>query len=97
MIDAGVHNGDYVLVEVTENVGNGDRVVAVMGDMAVIKRLKKTRGAAILEPEAEGKGYSPIVLSEDSRIFGKVVSIIPGSGQPEDEVVFEYEKGYKKF
>lgn len=41
MIDAGIHNGDYVLVEVTDNVQNGDRVVAVVGEMAVIKRLKK--------------------------------------------------------
>ncbi|MEZ4211113.1 MAG: transcriptional repressor LexA [Candidatus Paceibacterota bacterium] len=85
MIDAGIYNGDYVLVEKTEFVGNGDRVVAIIGDMAVLKRLQTTQGLAILHPEA--KGYQPIVLDETSRIFGKFIRTIP-TGRPEDDIEY---------
>jgi repressor LexA len=84
MIDAGIHSGDYVLVEVTENVSSGDRVVAILGEMAVIKRLKITPTAHILEPESAGNGYSPIIMSDGSKIFGKVLSIIPMNDQNDD-------------
>ena len=89
MIDAGITNGDYVLVEVTGDVQNGDRVVAILGgDMAVIKRFKRVSGATILEPESRTGGYSPIILSEDSgKIFGKVRSVIPMSNRDDIEYV----------
>lgn len=90
MIDAGIRNGDYVLVEVTENVSNGDRVVAILGDMAVIKRLHVTPVATILMPESEGNGYSPIVMSgENSKIFGKVLSVIPMNFNDDYEIVYD--------
>lgn len=94
MIDAGIHNGDYVLVEVTENVASGDRVVAILGDMAVIKTLRRTPEAIILMPESAGNGYTPIVMSgENSKIFGKVLSVIPMTFN--DEYQFIYEKDIK--
>lgn len=95
MIDAGIKNGDYVLTEVTENVSDGDRVVAVLGDMAVIKRLHVTHNAWVLEPESKGNGYSPLVMSDNSKIFGKVLSVITMSGPVEDYQLV-YEKGYKR-
>ena len=51
MIDAGIHNGDYVIVEVTDRVDNGDRVVAIIGNMAVIKRFTKEREMEFLSHE----------------------------------------------
>lgn len=93
MIDAGVQNGDYVLVERTEHAENGDRVVAIVGDMAVLKRLQKTGDAIMLQPEA--KGYTPIVLNEDFKIFGKLIRTIQ-SGQPKDDIEFVYEEGIKR-
>lgn len=93
MVDAGIQNGDYVLVEVTQDVSLNDRVVTIIGDMAVIKRFKRANGMVILTPEA--KGYNPIVIKEEnSRIFGKVLSVIPTSGHDDDYRV-EYEKDYK--
>jgi len=62
--------------------------------MAVIKKLKQVSGATILESESEGNGYPPIILSEDSKVFGKVLSVIPFSSG-EDEMQYIYEKGYK--
>lgn len=95
MIDAGINNGDYVLVEVTGNVSSGDRVVAILGDMAVIKRLKVTQTSRILEPESKGNGYSPIVMSPNSKIFGKVLSIISMS-EPQNEYDLIYEPDVKR-
>ncbi len=90
MIDAGIHNGDYVLVEVTENVSSGDRVVALLDDKAVIKKLRIAPGVTILEPESAGNGYSPIVMSgENTRIFGKVLSVIPMSDPDDYQVIYE--------
>lgn len=95
MQDAGIRNGDYVIVEVTESVENGDRVVAVLGNMAVIKQYQKTDGVVFLNPENKEGGYHPIVVGEeDSKIFGKVLSIIPGE-EWVDDFKIEYYPGYE--
>ena len=96
MVDAGIQNGDYVLVEVTNEVGQNDRVVAIIGDMAVIKRFHRTPNAIVLEPESVAGGYAPIVMREDFRIFGKVISVIQKPYSDIDDVEFVYEKGIKR-
>lgn len=95
MQDAGIRNGDYVIVEVTERVENGDRVVAILGNMAVIKQYKETDGMVFLNPENKDGGYHPIVVSqEDSKIFGKVLSVISGT-EWIDDIKVEYYPGYE--
>jgi repressor LexA len=94
MIDAGIRNGDYVIVEVTDEVEEGDRVVAVLGNMAVIKQYHKVDEVVYLNPENRYGSYRPIIVSEeDSKIFGKVLSIIPGTEWVEDFKI-EYYPGY---
>lgn len=94
MQDAGIRHGDYVIVEVTEEVENGDRIVAVVGNMAVIKQFKKVHDVVYLNPENAMGGYSPIVVGgEDAKIFGKVLSVIPGS-EWVDDIKIEYYPGY---
>jgi repressor LexA len=94
MQDAGIKNGDYVIVEVTDAVDNGDRVVAVIGNMAVIKQYSKVDGVVYLNPQNKEAGYPQIVVQEeDSKIFGKVVSVIPGA-EWVDDVKIEYYPGY---
>lgn len=94
MIDAGIQNGDYVIVEVTERAEEGDRVVAIIGNMAVIKRFTKVDDFVVLQPENKTANYHPIVVNgEDSKIFGKVLSIIPNEDWIE-EVKIEYYDGY---
>ncbi|OHA46805.1 MAG: repressor LexA, partial [Candidatus Taylorbacteria bacterium RIFOXYD2_FULL_36_9] len=95
MIDAGINNGDYVLVEVTDSVSDGDRVVAIIGDMAVIKRFHRTSNAVILEPESKNGGYSPFIMKEDFKVFGKVISVIQNPHKDMDDFEVVYEKGYK--
>lgn len=94
MQDAGIKNGDYVIVEVTTEVSNGDRVVAVLGNMAVIKQYSKTDGVVLLEPQNSSGAYKTIVVNEeDSKIFGKVISVIPGV-EWVDDIRIEYYPGY---
>lgn len=90
MQDAGIHSGDYVIVEVTDRVENGDRIVAILGNMAVIKRYERVDEVVYLNPENRYGTYHPIVVKEeDSRIFGKVLSIIPGK-EWVDDIKIEY-------
>ncbi len=90
MQDAGIHSGDYVIVEVTDQVENGDRVVAILGNMAVIKRFSRVDEVVYLNPENKYGTYHPIVVrEEDSRVFGKVLSIIPGT-EWVDDIKIEY-------
>lgn len=94
MIDAGIRNGDYVIVEVTEDVDEGDRVVAVLGNMAVIKQYHKIDEVVYLNPENKYGNYTPIIVNqEDSKIFGKVLSVIPGT-EWVDDIKIEYYPGY---
>ena len=90
MVDAKIFNGDYALVEVTNNVNSGDRVVAIIGDMAVIKRLKITPDVILLEPESKGNGYSSIVMKDNSKIFGKVLRTISLSNtSDEPQIIYD--------
>jgi repressor LexA len=94
MEDAGIRNGDYVIVEVTDKVENGDRVCAIVGNMAVIKRFEQQKGFSLLHPENASANYCPIVVKqEDSKIFGKVLSVIPNQ-EWVDDVKIEYYDGF---
>lgn len=79
MLDAGIHSGDYILVQFTDNVRSGDRVAAIVGDMVTVKRLEKRDGVTILYPENKDPKYKPIVLREDFKIAGKVLCVIPAA------------------
>jgi repressor LexA len=95
MQDAGIRNGDYVIVEVTDQVDTGDRVVAIVGNMAVIKQFERTGDNMVfLHPRnSSGEYYSIAVRQEDSKIFGKVLSVIPGT-EWVDDIKVEYYPGY---
>jgi len=88
MVDAGIENGDYVLAERTETFDSGDLVVANIGDMSVVKRIQFTPGAVILNPESKNKKYQPIIMKDNSRVFGKVLDVIRMSPNS-DEIRYE--------
>lgn len=81
MTDAGINNGDYILVQFTDHAENGDRVAAIVGDMVTVKRYEKKDGVVILYPESKDPKYKPIILHEDFKIAGKVLCVIPRSTQ----------------
>ena len=72
MIDAGILNGDYIVVRRQPDAHNGDIVVAMIDDSATVKRFYRENGYFRLQPE--NKTMDPI--SADSvTILGKVVSL----------------------
>lgn len=73
MINAGIHDGDYVVVRMQQTADNGEIVVAMTDeDEATVKRFYREDGHFRLQPENDA--YAPIIVDEVS-ILGKVVSL----------------------
>ena len=64
------------------------RVVAILGDMAVVKRVQFTKDAVVLNPESKSGAYQPIVMPDGSKIFGKVLRTI-SMRKDENEITYE--------
>ncbi|WP_276351435.1 transcriptional repressor LexA [Cohnella caldifontis] len=74
MIEAGIHNGDYVIVRQQQTANNGDIVVAMTEENeATVKTFYKERDHIRLQPE--NSTMEPIRLKNVS-ILGKVVGLI---------------------
>jgi len=74
MVEAGILDGDYVVVRQQETADNGDIVVAIIGEEATLKRFHRVRDGVRLEPA--NREMTPItVRSGDFRIQGKVVAV----------------------
>ena len=58
MIEAGILNGDIVIVESMQYADDGDIVVAMIEDEATVKRLLRKNGQVWLMPENDN--YEPI-------------------------------------
>lgn len=69
MINAGILNGDKIIVKKTDYAENGDIVVALIEDSATVKRFYKKDGKIVLHPENDN--MQDIVL-EDASIIGIV-------------------------
>ncbi len=72
MIDAGIFDGDYVLVRQQDSADNGDIVVALLGEEATVKSFYKEKDAIRLQPQ--NPRLTPIV-SRDVRVLGKVIGL----------------------
>jgi repressor LexA len=74
MIEDGILDGDYVVVEQKETANNGDIVVAILENgFATLKRFFKEATRVRLEPA--NSQMSPI-FAKDVKIQGKVVGVI---------------------
>ena len=76
MIDAGIEEGDLILVRRTDSVRNGEIVVARMRDETTVKRFFDIAGRIVLEPA--NRNYRPILVDEpeEFRLEGRVVALI---------------------
>lgn len=72
MINAGIFDGDKVLVEKTSTAENGDKVVALIEDSVTVKTFYKENGHFRLQPENDT--MDPIIV-EDLSILGKVIGL----------------------
>lgn len=73
MIEAGILDGDYIVVRRQADAQNGEIVVALVEDSATVKRFYKENGHFRLQPE--NSTMKPIIVDEVS-IVGKVVSLL---------------------
>ncbi len=72
MINAGIFDGDKVLVKQTNTASNGDMVVAMIEDGATVKTFYKEYGHIRLQPE--NPDYEPIIVPECT-ILGEVIGV----------------------
>jgi repressor LexA len=72
MRDAGILEGDYVVVKSAEKADNGEIVVALVGEEATVKRFFKEKDRVRLQPE--NKAYKPI-RTKDAQLLGRVVGV----------------------
>ncbi len=73
MINAGILNGDYVLVRKQKSANNNDIVVALIDqEEATVKRFFKEKDRIRLQPEND---YMSPIYSRDVSILGKVIGI----------------------
>jgi repressor LexA len=72
MINAGIMDGDQILVERCETASNGDMVVALVDDSATVKTFYKESGHIRLQPENDT--MDPIIVP-DCEILGKVFGV----------------------
>ena len=72
MIEAGILDGDYILVKRTNSAENGQIVVALIEDEATVKTFYKEKGHIRLQPE--NSTMDPIIVP-DCKILGKVSGV----------------------
>ena len=73
MINAGIFDGDNVLVKRQSTASNGDIVVALVDDSATVKTFYKENGYYRLQPENE---FMEPIIVQDVMILGKVFGAI---------------------
>lgn len=72
MIEAGIYNNDYLIVEEASTAQNGEIVVALVGDDATVKTFYKEKDRYRLQPE--NSSMEPIYTTE-MKIIGKPIGL----------------------
>lgn len=73
MINAGILDGDLVLVQEEKTASNGDKVVALIDDGATVKTFYKEEGVIRLQPEND---FMDPIIVHDVSILGKVIGVM---------------------
>ena len=75
MVNAGIFNGDYVVVEQQPTAENGQKVVALIDDSATVTTFNKEDAHMRLQPENDS--MEPIIVEPDQpfQILGKVIGV----------------------
>ena len=72
MINAGILDGDYVIVKSQSTANNGDIVAALIEDSATVKTFYKENGHFRLQPEND---YLEPIITDTVAIIGKVIGV----------------------
>lgn len=73
MINAGIFDGDTILVEQCQTARNGDMVVALVDDSATVKTFYREGDHIRLQPEND---YMDPIIVSDCQILGKVFGVM---------------------
>lgn len=76
MINAGINDGDYVIVHSQSSASIGEIVVVLWQNTATVKRLKATYPNLVLHPENYSMDDITIYAADEPNIIGKVVGCI---------------------
>jgi repressor LexA len=79
MNQAGIENGNILVVRKQETADNGQKVVALIDDEATVKLFQKTSNAVILRPKSTNKKHMPIILTTKCMIQGVIVAVLPSN------------------
>lgn len=76
MINAGILDGDFVLVKQTKNAYNGDMIVALVDDSATVKTYYHEDGYIRLQPQNDH--MDPIIVTPDQyfEVLGQVIGVM---------------------
>jgi len=72
MVNAGIFDGDMVLVEQRNYARNGEMIVALVDDGATVKTFYKEEGVIRLQPEND---FMDPIIVPDCQILGKVIGV----------------------
>jgi len=78
MNEAGINDGDILLVRQQNYADNGKKVVALINEEATVKILDRRDGAVIFRPKSSNSKHKPIVVTENCQIQGVVIAVLPG-------------------
>ena len=76
MINAGINNGDLVIIKRQPLAENGDIIAALIDNEATLKRLSLTNDEVFLLPENEKHSPINVTCREDFKILGKMVTTV---------------------
>lgn len=76
MINAGIEDGDVVLVKAHKEFVSGDVVLAQIGDESTVKRFVSDDTPPYVYLKPENPNYDTIPFTEQTRLIGKVVSVV---------------------
>ncbi len=74
---AGINDKDILLVRQQEVADNGEKVVALIDEEATVKIFEKTNDVVILRPRSKNSAHKPIILTNNCKIQGVVVAVLP--------------------
>lgn len=77
MDQAGINDGDLLLIKQQPSAYNGERVVALIDDEATVKEFYRTNRIVTLMPRSSNPKYKQIIVTDDLQIQGIVVEVIP--------------------
>lgn len=76
MINAGIDDGDAVLVQTMKEFISGDIVFAEIGDEGTVKRFMSDDKPPYVYLKPENPNYKNILFTDDMRLKGKVISVL---------------------